>query len=202
MYLGAQGGAMASIVNFSPVVYQTPLHSYLSPTAGLVYRYVGHKVCGLQVELNWMQRGWQQHSDELGVWYQRRQDYVEMPLLCHLYFGKRARGFINLGPQIGYLLHEEWTGELPEGFDDAWTEGGSRTYHQYAPAEKRFDWGLAGGLGFYYRSKKAGAYQLEARFNYSLGTVFANSQMDYFASSNAMNLSLCFAYMWQFKGNQ
>lgn len=197
-YVGAQGGYMASMVYFSPSVRQQPLKCYLGPTAGLVFRYAGHKVCGVQVELNYMQRGWQELDSEGGKGYRRQLDYIEMPLLWHLYFGNKFRGFLNLGPQIGYLVHEQQNDLSP--LPQAWEEGtSSKTAHQYAKAEKPFDWGLAGGLGMYYRSKYAGVYQLEARFNYSLGSVFASSQMDYFTMASHMNLSLTFAYMWQIK---
>lgn len=193
-YLGAQGGYMASMVYFSPVVGQEPLKSQFGPTAGLVFRYAGHKVCGLQLELNYMQRGWH----EVRTDYRRTLDYIEMPMLWHLYFGKKFRGFFNLGPQIGYLVHESQNGlsDIP----NAWEEGySSKTAHQYAKAEKPFDWGLAAGLGMYYRSRYAGVYQLEARFNYSLGSVFNSTQMDYFTMASHMNLAVTFAYMWQIK---
>ncbi len=206
MYIGAQGGALASMVQFSPTVPQDPLKSYLAPTAGIVFRYMGHKICGLQVEANWMQKGWNEYEiseEEKVVSYSRQLDYVEVPLLCHLAFGKRCRGFINLGPQFGYLVHEAPTLASAEQ-QDWWTDSNvdARIGKQYRQIENKFDWGVAGGLGFYARTRKAGVYQIEARFNYSLGTYFANSQMDYFRNSNAMGLSLCFAYLWQFKGDK
>lgn len=189
--LGLHAGALASVVQFSPTVQQNYLHPYLGLNGGLVFRYIGHKACGLQVELNYMQRGWQESQTD----YRRRLDYVELPLLMHLYFGKRARGYLNLGPQIGYCLYSR-AENTPEG---VLPEQGSRVVHQYAPIEKPFDWGLAGGLGFCFRSRHAGTYQLEARFNYSFGGVFAQTKMDYFALSSPMNLSLNFGYLWEFK---
>lgn len=202
MYVGAHAGVMASMVNFSPKVAQDPLHCILGTEAGLVFRYAGHKVCGLQVELNYMQRGWQEYTAAGGYGYKRTLDYIELPLLMHLYFGKRARGFFNLGPQIGYIIRETQS-DVPTAYSAAWTSGkGSGTYHQYVPVENPFDWGVAGGLGFYYRTAKAGTYQIEARFNYSLGSLFSTSKMDYFAYSNNMNLSLSLAWMWQVKGEK
>lgn len=208
-YLGAQGGYMASMVNFSPVVGQMAKHSFFGPTAGLVFRYAGHKACALQLEVNYMQRGWQEcrlmevenaTGDRVVAevtGYSRQLDYVEVPMLFHLYFGRKFRGFLNLGPQIGYLVHESQK-NVPDEFANAWEDNlPSKTAHQYARAEKPFDWGLAGGLGMYYRSKYAGVYQIEARFNYSLGGVFRSTQMDYFSMCSPMNLSLTFAYMWQ-----
>lgn len=207
MYVGAQGGALASMVSFSPTVSQHALHSYLGGTAGVVFRYVGHKVCGLQIEANWMQKGWNEYTPQSdgskAVTYSRRLDYLQVPLLCHLYFGKKARGFINLGPQIGILLYDKpiCSTSSPEYL--LWENtNNSRDGKQYAKVENKFDWGVAGGLGFYYRTPKAGTYQIEARFNYSLGAYFDTSKMAYFSTSNAMNLSLTMAYMWQLKGDK
>ena len=184
---------------FSPEVTQSWKHPFLGWNAGLVYRYIGHKVCGMQVEINYMQRGWY----ETKTGYTRQLDYIEVPFLMHLYFGKKARGFFNLGPQIGYCIYSSEKGEVPAVYDIIRKAGGkSKTAHQYAAIEKPFDWGLAAGLGFYYRSKYAGVYQLEARFSWSFGNAFNDSKMDYFDYSNPMSLSLNFAYMWQFKGDK
>lgn len=180
MYVGVHAGILASMVGFSPAVEQSALNPYLGPNAGLVFRYSGQKCCGLQVELNYMQRGW--HETPIG--YRRRLDYVEMPFLTHIWFGRKFRGFVNLGPQVGFLVHESHYG-LPE-----------KVQPQHLPLNKHFDWALAAGLGMLYRSI-AGVWQLEARFNYSFGDVFANHKTDYFSRSNCMNLSLNLAWFWQ-----
>lgn len=189
IYIGAHAGAMASSMYFSPSVeHINLLQSPISINGGLVFRYAGHKVCAIQAELNYMQRGWRE-CDNAGMDYLRQLDYIELPLLMHLYFGKqRFRGFINLGPQIGYCIRDIAT-QLPSTI----------TSPQYQPIEKPFDWGLAGGLGCYYRTKKIGLFQLEARFNFSMGTTYNDRKVDYFSQSNAMNLSLNLAYLWEIK---
>ena len=200
MYVGAHAGAIASMYRFAPVeVKQSWKHPFLGWNGGLVFRYAGHKVCGMQVEINYMQRGWYETNQD----YTRQLDYIEVPFLMHLYFGKKARGFINLGPQIGYCIRSTESGTVPTAQDLARKAGGtSKVAHQYADVEKPFDWGIAGGAGFYYRSKYAGVYQLEARFNWSFGNTFNDSKMDYFDYSTPMSLSLNFAYMWQVKGDK
>lgn len=192
IYVGAHAGIMASTMLFKPSVANMDLlQSPLSINGGLVFRYAGHKVCAIQAEVNYMSRGWHEiiMLDHGTMDYYRTLDYIEVPLLMHLYFGKeRFRGFINLGPQIGYCFRDVST-ELPS----------STTAPQYESITKPFDWGLAGGLGCYYRTKKIGLFQVEARFNFSMGSVFNNRQIDYFSQSNAMNLSVNFAYMWEIK---
>ena len=189
MYLGAHAGVMASTVLFKPSVqYMDIMQSPLTINGGLVFRYAAHRVCAIQVEVNYMQRGWRE-CDNAGMDYVRQLDYIELPLLMHLYFGKpRFRAFINLGPQIGYCIRDLSSGTplRPEQL-------------QYQALDNAFDWGLAGGLGCYYCTKKIGLFQLEARFNFSMGTIYSNRVVDYFSQSNMMNLSLNFAYMWEIR---
>ncbi len=192
IYVGAHAGAMASTMLFKPNIANIDImQSPLTINGGLVFRYAGHKVCAIQTELNYMQRGWRE-TITLGqttMDYTRQLDYIEIPLLMHLYFGKeRFRGFFNLGPQIGYCIRDVAT-PLPEGV----------TAPHYLPIDKPFDWGLAVGLGCYYRTRHIGLFQLEARFNFSMGTTYNNRKVDYFSQSNAMNLSLNFAYLWEIK---
>lgn len=193
LYIGAHAGVMASSITFKPTVKGIDLlQSPLSINGGLVVRYAAHKVCALQLELNYMQRGWREvlpaTATSPAVDYRRQLDYIQLPLLMHLAFGNKFRGFLNLGPQIGYCFRD--------------TEYGTKNplyTHHYLPIQQPFDWGLAGGLGMYYRTNKIGTFQLEARFNYSLGSVFNNRITDYFTSANPMNLSVNFAYLWEIK---
>lgn len=194
IYLGAHAGVMASTMLFDPSIKGMDLlQSPLGVNGGLVFRYAGHKVCAIQVEVNYMQRGWKEVIEASGnnaaVAYERKLDYIEVPLLMHLYFGgQHFRGFFNLGPQVGYCFRDVELGTKNPNYS-----------HQYGKIDNPFDWGLAGGLGMYYRTNRAGLFQLEARFNFSFGSVFRNTSIDHFDFANPMNLSLNLAYMWEFK---
>lgn len=191
MYVGVHGGVTAATVQFSPTVANmSPLTQsvILGGNEGLVFRYSQQKCCAIQVELNYLQRGWQENNEAQA--YRRSLHYIEIPLLMHLYFGSpRCRAFFNLGPQIGYCVYDD----LGKG------DRQSDAIYQYQSLDHPFDWGLAGGLGFYIRSRNAGLYQLEARFNYSLGTLYDNSLTAHFRQSNPMELSLNLAWLWEIK---
>ena len=193
--LGVHAGVMASTIDFYPKMpYMTPLTKacLLVPNGGIVFRYSKHKYCGFQVELNYMQRGWAENGSDstANISYRRRLHYLELPFLMHVYVGRKTvRGFIVLGPQIGYCIKDEGgSGEKQTG-----------EVHQYEPITHPFDWGVAGGLGMMIYTKNAGIYQLEARFNYSLGTIFASTATDYFKKSHPMNLSINIGWLWEFK---
>ncbi|MBQ6777483.1 MAG: PorT family protein [Paludibacteraceae bacterium] len=193
MYFGAHGGVIASITMFTPEVPGTRellKTALLGGNAGLMFRYCSNRYFGLQVELNWMQRGWRENTndDSLNVHYTRRLDYLELPFLTHFYFGKKNwKGFINLGPQVGVCIHEYMSGSEHQDPDH-------RT--QYSTLDNIVDWGLAVGVGFYCNSKKAGVFQFEARFDYSFGNYFNDSKRDYFQTSNPLSLSLNVGYLW------
>lgn len=190
-YLGIHGGVTASTVQFSPKIKNmTPLTetAMLGYNGGLVFRYSGHKCCGLQVEVNYMTRGWREVNKESSIDYGRQLSYIEVPFLTHIYFGNKARGFINLGPQVGYLILDKVSGNPNPEYT-----------HQYEPITNKIDWGIAGGVGFYYRTPKAGTYEMEVRFNYSLGSIYGTRTTDFFSQANPMDLSVNIAYMWDFK---
>lgn len=196
MQFGIHGGVIASMMYFTPKVEaanQLLNTVLLGGNGGFVFRYTKHKYFGLQVELNYLQRGWREKisaSDMTdGGRYTRQLHYLEIPFLMHLYFGKRHwRGFFNLGPEIGYCIADTWTGTQHPVNNE-----------QYKPIDHPFDWGITGGLGFYYRKPRIGVFQLEARFMFSLGDTFANRSKDYFSQSHAMNLSLNLGYLWEFQ---
>ena len=188
IYFGGHAGVMGSSMMFNPTIKGVELlNPLIGLNGGFVFRYAGHKVCAIQVEANYMQRGWKEQIGTIN--YTRTIDYLEVPLLMHLYFGgQHVRAFFNLGPQIGYCIRESSTGDTNPQYT-----------HQYADLHKPFDWGLAAGLGIYYRTNNIGLFQLEARGNYSFGSIFNNRTTDYFEFANSINVSINLAYMWQFK---
>lgn len=194
MYVGVQAGVSASTVVFNPSVgTMSPIEKacVLGGNAGFVFRYSGHKCCAIQLELDYLHRGWREHSTA-GV-YTHELHYLELPLLMHIYFGsERWRGFFNLGPQIGYCI-KDGGGKGVEVSADG---------HEYAPVDHPFDWGIATGAGFYYRSRNAGLYQFEARFDYSFGGIFGTNLVDHFNMASPMDLSINLAWMWEIKKKQ
>ena len=195
--LGFHAGVQAASIDFYPAIpHMTPLTRActLAPDGGIVFRYSKHKNCALQVELNYQQRGWREsfagNDSVAAVSYSRRLHYIELPILMHVYVGKKAfRGYITAGPELGYCFYDD----LGKG-DKQNTET-----HQYASITHRFDWGVGGGIGMLVKTQQAGTYQLEARFMYSLGTIYASTATDYFRKSHAMMLSLNVGWLWDFK---
>ena len=195
IYIGVHGGLMMSMVNFNPRIdgANNLMDPLLGKNGGLVFRYSGHRCCGLQVEVNYLQRGWQEDAEATALTpathYERQLDYIEVPFLSHIYFGSESfRGFVNLGPQVGYCFASQERGERQSHYEA-----------QYEAIKKPFDWGVAGGLGLYFRNRKVGIFQVEARFDYSFGHLFPVRRRNYFKQINTMDLSVNFGYLFEIK---
>lgn len=190
--VGVHGGVTASTVLFQPsVANMTPITNacVLGGNGGLVFRYAGHKYCAFQMELNYLHRGWAEKSGEDR--YQRSLHYLEMPIYMHLNFGSDlCRWFLNIGPQIGYCIKDD-------GYQGTKVNGINAP--EYGEIDHRFDWGLSAGTGFYIRSRRAGTYQLEIRYNYSFGGVFGTALTDHYRMASPMELSVNLGYLWQIK---
>lgn len=175
-WIGAHGGVTASSVIFRPEApYMTPITNacVLGGNAGLVFRFAAHKYCHFQMELNYQHRGWATGNDTVAR-TAHNMHYVELPIFMHLNFGSQVcRWFFNLGPQIGYCV---------------WDENKS--------IENRFDWGLAAGTGLYVRTKHAGVYELEIRFDYSFGGIVGTGVTDKYNMASPMDLSINLGYYW------
>ena len=82
MYFGVHGGALFSTVSWTPSVEGTTKiknATSLSGQGGLVFRYAGHRFFGLQVELDYMQKGWREVTepdDEIPEVHYSRYPYL------------------------------------------------------------------------------------------------------------------------------
>ena len=197
--VGMNAGMNMNSVSFSPQIKQK---SHTGMSLGLTARYISEKyfnmICGIQAELNYTQRGWQENiEDGTENTYSRTMNYVEIPLLAHLAFGKDAldkgtKFFINLGPQIGYFISEK------EKMSDEWNpayrpNGVNQQYGKWV--ENKFDYGLLGGVGMEL-STKAGHFLLEGRYYYGLADFWGNSKKDDFGRSGHSYMGVKLTYLF------
>ena len=197
--LGVNVGMNMNKADFSPQIKQ---NSHNGMSFGVVARYMSEKyfsmMCGIQVELNYTQRGWKENiEDGSGDTYSRTMNYVEIPLLAHLAFGKDAldkgmKFFVNVGPQIGFFLSEK------EKMSDDWNPSyrPNGIVQQYGKmVENKFDYGILGGLGVEL-STKYGHFILEGRYYYGLADFWGSTKKDEFGRSGHTYMGLRLAYLF------
>lgn len=201
--VGVSGGTTFSSVTFSPKVTQNML---MGTTFGLTGRMTMGEYVGMQIELNYVQQGWKEdfQSDDEGLSeeeqnqlakykYNRTLNYLQIPFYTHIQFGgKNVKGFINAGPQIGYLISESTSqnlnGEKP----------GKVNEQHDMPVEKKFEWGISGGAGIEIRTG-IGYFLLEGRYLYSLGDIYNTKRKDYFTKASGQTITAKVSYLIPFK---
>ncbi|MBD5292217.1 MAG: PorT family protein [Bacteroides sp.] len=198
MAVGVRAGADISRNFFNPSVKQLMKPGGL---AGVTFRYVEENHFGLIAELNFIQRGWQENFEESPYVYKRTINYLQLPVLAHIYFGGRGRFFINAGPLVGLRLGDSVdcnfdtsaTSDLPDF--PKW----HNIYQYDEPITQKVDYGICGGLGGEFNITKRNSLSLEARFYYGLGNLFGSSRKDRFNASNSMAVEFALGYWFRFK---
>lgn len=195
--VGFNGGLNMSSVNFDPKIKQNKQNGM---SAGATLRYITEKyfsmICGVQVEVNYSQRGWNEKiEDESGMTYSRSMNYIEIPFMAHLAFGKDdpkkgMQFFINAGPQFSFFLSDKE--KMSENFDTS-----KRVVNeQYGKAvDNKFEYGIVGGAGFDLNTK-LGHFILEGRYFYGLADFFSNDRKDYFGRSAHSYIGVRAAYLF------
>lgn len=197
--LGVHGGIDLSRIFFSPSVKQGwPVNPFL----GLRFRYVEENHFGLIAEANWVRRGWNENFEGLPFNYSRALDFIEIPVFAHIYFGRRAKFFVNAGPQIAFKIGES----VKTNFDpkeiasipDFPTD--SRRNDQLTEnVTMKVDYGISACLGCEYNINPRNSISLESRYYFGLGNIFPSGRRDAFRASNAMYISITAGYWFRIK---
>lgn len=212
--VGVNGGYVMSNVGFNPSIPQKSLGGI---SGGLTVRYTCEKyfnsICALVGEVNYTQTGWKEDiltAEDMPVInqvtglpeeYQRRLKYIQMPLMARMGWGRERKGlqfFCQLGPQLGLFMSDKAKANFDwDKRNTADRIGVQRDATQDSlPIQRKFDYGIVGGLGLEYSHPKVGHFIIEGRYYYGLGDIFNNSKRDYFGRSNLNNIVVKLTYLF------
>ncbi len=197
--IGARGGVTFSNVMFKPSIISKFGIGY---TGGVTFRYSEENHFGLIAEVNLVQRGWAEKFEDLPYRYQRILNYVEVPIMSHIYFGKRGKFFFNAGPEIAYYLGDKIStnfdihdvGSL-EGFNDK----KRRTDQLTMDVSQKLDFGIVAGLGGEFSVNRKNSVAIEARLYYGIGNVMPSGRQDTFSVSNQLSIGVTAGYWFRLK---
>lgn len=198
--VGAKGGVSISRTFFNPNV---PQGMKIGGVAGFTFRYIEEKYFGLVAELNFEQRGWTENFEDAPYSYSRTINYLQLPVLAHIYFGnEKARFFVNLGPEIGLFIGESTSANFDihdyESLPDFPVRNRNNT--QFAlPVEQTIDYGISAGLGAEVFVNKKNSLTLEGRFYYGLGNQLKSGRTEPFNASNSMSIMVTLGYWFRVK---
>lgn len=195
--VGVKGGIDLSRVNFTPSVKQSFV---LGGNAGVTFRYIEENHFGLIAEVNFEQRGWKENFEEAPFSYSRTLNYIQIPFLAHIYFGRRGRFFFNAGPEIGFMIGES----TKSNFDYKNVSSISgfplrNTYQYMMGADPKVDYGISAGLGGEFNINRINSVYLEGRFYYGLGNVLKSGRTESCRGSNSMSIMISAGYWFRIK---
>ena len=213
--VGPTAGWNITNIKFTPKVEQKGLGGF---SGGVALRYTVEKyfstICPIQLELNYAQMGWKEDIKDINnnpvinattgaaENYSRTINYVQVPFLAHLAWGKEKKGlnfFVNAGPQLGAYISESTKSNFDFDKRNTTDRVSSVVAQDTMKVEKKFDYGIAAGLGVEYSIPKVGHFLLEGRYYYGLGNIYGDSKRDYFASSNYQTISIRLTYLFDLK---
>lgn len=203
--VGVNAGITFNEIGFDPLISQK---AHTAASFGLTFRYTSEKFltayCAFQAECNYVNLGWKEDivsSDltPLPDTYQRNINYLQLPFLARLAWGKEKKGlmfYVLLGPQVAFMLSEDasksevWTLNS-NGLPDR-PNGVSEQYN--LKIKNKFDYGITGGLGVELNTN-IGHFLLEGRYYYGLSDIFGNAKRDFFSRSNHSTIVAKLSYL-------
>lgn len=196
---GMKGGVDFSRISFTPSTRQI-----MKPggVVGLTFRYIEENHFGLIAEVNWEQRGWKENFEDSPYRYSRTVNYIQIPVLAHIYFGSRGHFFFNAGPEIGFVVGNGESanfdinniGNLPD-----WPDKKVNVEQMRLPVNQKIDFGISAGLGGEFFATPMHSVYVEARFYYGLGNVLKSGRTEAIRGSNSMSVMATAGYWFRIK---
>ncbi len=159
--------------NFVPV-FQT----------GLVFSQLNEKNLGIQIELNYVQKAWEEKLPETGK-YNVLFDNIELPVLTHLRIGKKKSAWlINLGLHVSYAFNAR--------IDSSGVFTTTSIIEYNNLNYSNFDYGMDGGFGFEI-GKERGIFQIQLMYSQGMKNILERDPEKVYRSLN-QNLFLSCIY--------
>ncbi len=198
--IGGRAGVTMSKIDITPSVPQGWL---MGSTGAVTFRYTEEKLFGLVAELGWVQRGWQEDFEESPLTYSRQFTYLNLPVMTQIIFGgRRVKCFINLGPEVSYMIGESTKSNFdyarPTASPD-WPDRPRQTEQMVMSVKNKFDYGITGSVGGEFYIKPRHSITLEVRYYFGLGNVFPASKADTFSASRCTSLEATVGYYFRLR---
>ena len=106
------------------------------------------------------------------------------------------KGFLVIGPQLGFCIGEteKRGGEWSAATLAARTNGITEQYD--LEVQRKFEYGIAGGLGMDVSTRSGHHFILEGRYFYGLSDIFSNSKKDPFGRSSNGGIFVKVSYLF------
>lgn len=172
--------------------YQVP---YLLPNTGIVVIFNNINNAGIQMEINYAKKGWQEKDTiSTNSYFKRTINYLEIPFYSRWEIGyRKVKPIIFAGPYLAFKLNEK-TDSL--NFSHIWNE--YHPYNHYNQEIKNIDFGIKLGLGIKYSITNKLSIYIDARYDFEFAggqDIFIDHPND-IQASRLKELSGTFGIVW------
>lgn len=192
--IGYKYGIGAHGLTLEPGTLQKFQVPYILSNHGLVIAFNNVNNAGLQLEVNFAQKGWKEEIDTIqGTFFERKLDYIEIPFYARFEIGKRMlRPVIIAGPYVAWRINDSWESK---GFDDQLADP---AYNHYIQEAREVDLGLKLGLGLRLNITKQFAIFGEVRYDTEIagGRDIFIDRPDRISVSRLTETSGAFGVLW------
>ncbi len=190
--IGIKQGATFSQVLFSDLDFEfnTRFQQELQVgnLTGIAFKYFNQKHVGLQVELNFTQKGWTQIL-ATGEKFKSTLNYIQMPIMTHIRIGNgKLKPFLIGGLFLSYLNAAKENTVLE-------TETDKVLFHYTIADDQRFEFGLGGGGGLSL-STKIGTFQGSVKFMQGLADIIDEQDTSDPTFSKNQSVEVSFGYFY------
>lgn len=171
-------------------------------SSGLTFQYNFPKLISIRTNISFERKGLttqgtatDQYGNQIGeITFHSNLDYLTIPILGRLTFGKKINIFVNAGPYIGYLIKQT---DVTEAFGEH-----PKTETDNTDNFKRIDFGITTGLGARFPIKKKLFLSVEIRNNLGITNISSVSVVnDGAIKTNSTNLLIGIEYRFGSKIN-
>lgn len=193
--VGVRGGFGAHGVYFEHPSMNNYQEPFYRANGGFVLIYNNDNNAGLQTEINYSQKGWQELPvTKKDSFFYREINYLEIPFFSHFEMGfGKVRPIIFGGPYIGWKLSEK-TDSLNWGH--LWYP--EHRYLHYEQDIRDLDYGIKLGLGLRYNINNRFAIYIDARYDLQMAggrDIFKDHPND-IQASRLTEISGSFGILW------
>lgn len=164
-------------------------------SGGFIANLMAEKYAGVQIEVNFANRGWQESLDSTYT-YKRSMRYLEIPILTHISLGKkRFRYVFNLGPYMAFHRKTTETYEILN--TNLAGANGDSISSLGLPIDSKFDLGFIFDVGFGVNTS-VGIFQIKARYSQGVINVFNKYPESIYRYSQMRNVYFGVSYYYNF----
>ncbi len=143
--IGLEGGPGLTFIRGNELIDE--YNATIGYSAGVAFQYNFPKMISIRTNLAFERKGStrkfpakDQDNNTIGkITFNTNFNYLTIPVLARITFGRKIKLFINIGPYFGYLIKQT---EVMEAFNEF-----PETTTNNTENDKRFDVGITGGIG-------------------------------------------------------